>query len=84
LEQQSAGQPTPQLDLFAAPPPVYDDEPDFDLPEAREPAAPAAPHPALVRLREIDPDNLKPREALDLLYELQTLAARQADDDLAH
>ncbi|WP_414451477.1 DNA mismatch repair protein MutS [Burkholderia sp. 22PA0099] len=83
LEQQSAGQPTPQLDLFAAPAPLYDDESDYDTPAVHE-APPAAPHPALTRLREIEPDNLKPREALDLLYELQTLAARQADDDLAH
>lgn len=30
--------------------------------------------PALERLLELDPDDLKPRDALDLLYELHTLA----------
>lgn len=39
----------------------------------RAPAA-ATPHPALERLLELDPDDLKPRDALDLLYELHTLA----------
>lgn len=66
LEQQSAAQATPQLDLFAAPPVV-------DEPECNEPPA-ATPHPALERLLELDPDDLKPRDALDLLYELHTLA----------
>ncbi|ONC36320.1 DNA mismatch repair protein MutS [Burkholderia pseudomallei] len=67
LEQQSAAQATPQLDLFAAPPVV-------DEPECNEPPAAATPHPALERLLELDPDDLKPRDALDLLYELHTLA----------
>lgn len=66
LEQQSAAQATPQLDLFATPPVV-------DEPECNEPPA-ATPHPALERLLELDPDDLKPRDALDLLYELHTLA----------
>ncbi|MEX3592720.1 MAG: DNA mismatch repair protein MutS [Burkholderia sp.] len=80
LKRQSVGPPTPQLNLFATRPPIYADEPDFELPEARAPVL-TAPHPALVRLREIDPDNLKPREALDLLYELHTLSTRQVDDE---
>lgn len=67
LEQQSAAQATPQLDLFATPPVV-------DEPECNEPPAAATPHPALERLLELDPDDLKPRDALDLLYELHTLA----------
>ncbi len=48
-----------QADLFAPPP---------------EPAADAEPHPALAALREIDPDTLTPRQALDRLYELRRLA----------
>ena len=40
---------------------------------ADAPALPDTPHPALEKLRDIDPDDLKPREALDLLYELRTL-----------
>ena len=34
----------------------------------------AAPSPALDALREIDPDTLTPRQALDLLYRLKSLA----------
>ncbi len=46
-----------QPDLFAAAPPA-------------EPAE-APPHPALEALRDIDPDTLTPKAALDLLYELK-------------
>jgi DNA mismatch repair protein MutS len=67
LEQQSIGQPSPQFDLFA--PPVV------ELLEASEPE----PHPALDKLRSVDPNDLRPREALDLLYELHELASRAAD-----
>jgi len=35
---------------------------------------PRPPEPALVRLRELEPDDLAPREALALLYELKSLA----------
>ncbi|MFT3931405.1 MAG: DNA mismatch repair protein MutS [Spongiibacteraceae bacterium] len=35
--------------------------------------APSKPHPALERLREIDPDNLSARDALELLYDLKGL-----------
>ncbi|MDN7676080.1 DNA mismatch repair protein MutS [Burkholderia oklahomensis] len=73
LEQQSAAQATPQLDLFAAQPSV--DEPEYD----DEPPA-ATPHPALERLLGLDPDDLKPRDALDLLYELHALARSGATD----
>jgi DNA mismatch repair protein MutS len=48
-----------QGDLFAALPP---------------PAEPEPPSPALVRLADLDPDSLTPREALDQLYELKRLA----------
>ncbi|MNR19492.1 DNA mismatch repair protein MutS [compost metagenome] len=33
----------------------------------------AEPHPALERLRDIDSDSLTPRQALELLYELQKM-----------
>jgi DNA mismatch repair protein MutS len=64
LEQQSIGYATPQLDLFAAAPLVEDalDEPAHGHGEP--------PHPVIERLRGIDPNELKPREALDLVYEL--------------
>jgi DNA mismatch repair protein MutS len=68
LEQQSVTQGTPQLDLFAAPQLLEDVEDEPATPQA------AAPNPALERLRSIDVDNLRPRDALDLLYELQDLA----------
>jgi len=50
-------QPGPQGDLFTAPIPA--DEPP--------------PHPALEQLRELDPDTLTPKAALDMLYALKTL-----------
>jgi DNA mismatch repair protein MutS len=72
LEQQSVAQATPQLDLFAAPLYAEDapDESDDHGNDARE----LAPHPALERLKGIDPNELRPRDALDLLYELHELA----------
>ncbi|QGZ61295.1 DNA mismatch repair protein MutS [Paraburkholderia acidisoli] len=75
LEQQSAGRPAPQLDLFAAPAPDFSD--DFDeAPTQLEDRAEADPAASLVaeRLRALDPNELRPREALDLLYELHELA----------
>jgi DNA mismatch repair protein MutS len=71
LEQQSVAHATPQLDLFAAAPYV-EDAPD-DGPEDDD----ASPHPALERLRALDPNDLKPREALDLIYELHEMASAQ-------
>jgi DNA mismatch repair protein MutS len=50
-------QPGPQGDLFAA-----------HLPNDKPPA-----HPALDQLREIDPDALTPKAALDMLYALKAL-----------
>ena len=48
----------PQRDMFSG--------------SAREaPAAPPAEHAVFKRLREIDPDSLTPREALELLYQLR-------------
>jgi DNA mismatch repair protein MutS len=49
----------PQPDLFAALPPAE---------------AEAPPHPAVDALRDLDPDALSPREALERLYELKQLA----------
>lgn len=72
LEQQSIGQPSPQFDLFAAAPYVEDAaEP--------EPVETAAEHPVLDKLRALDPNDLRPREALDLLYELHELATLAPD-----
>jgi DNA mismatch repair protein MutS len=50
-------QPGPQGDLFAA-----------HLPNDEPP-----PHPALNQLRELDPDTLTPKAALDMLYALKSL-----------
>jgi len=74
LEQQSVGYATPQLDLFAAAP-FVEDAPDES---AHEHDAP--PHPVICRLRGIDPDELNPRAALDLLYELHEQANAAQDD----
>ncbi|HKA40759.1 MAG TPA: DNA mismatch repair protein MutS, partial [Burkholderiales bacterium] len=52
----------PQRDLFTEP--------------REQPAPQADAHPQLARLREIDPDTLTPKEALELLYQLR----RQLDN----
>nr|WP_238482495.1 DNA mismatch repair protein MutS [Noviherbaspirillum aridicola] len=57
-------QPTPQFDLFAAPPPDCDEEAP----------APAAAAPVLDLLAATDPDSLTPRQALEVLYRLKSLA----------
>jgi DNA mismatch repair protein MutS len=76
LEQQSAAQPTPQLDLFATPLPMLVQDADDERDARPETAAASPATQALVeRLRAIDPNDLRPREALDLLYELHELAA---------
>ncbi len=41
---------------------------------ASAPALPEAPHPALDALRDLNPDELSPREALEKLYQLARLA----------
>jgi len=58
LEQQSVAS-GPQGDLFAAVP----------IPEPEPP-----PHPALEKLRAIEPDELSPKAALELLYSLRKMA----------
>ena len=77
LEQQSVTQATPQLDLFAAP--VYAEDADDEPGDPRGDIRAHAPHPALERLKGIDPNELRPRDALELLYELHDLAS--ADDE---
>jgi DNA mismatch repair protein MutS len=57
LEQQAA-QNHPQADLFQ-----QEGRPDEAPPISED-------HPVVVELRNIDPDQLTPREALDLLYRL--------------
>jgi len=75
LEQQSAGQPAPQLDLFSAPLMLQDADDDHEDAAPPAPALSAAEQALLTRLRAIDPNELRPRDALDLLYELHGLAA---------
>jgi DNA mismatch repair protein MutS len=58
LEQQSAAQ-NPQGDLFAAPPPCEAPEPED--------------HPLVAALRELQPDDLSPRDALERIYQLKRL-----------
>ena len=57
-------------EALPAPPP-----PRFQLPLFE---TPASPHPVVERLREIDPDGLRPLDALVLLAELAD-AARDSD-----
>ncbi|WP_083492527.1 DNA mismatch repair protein MutS [Cupriavidus sp. HPC(L)] len=74
LEQQSTdATPTPQLDLFAAPAvPTADDD------DVRDDGAAASVAPANDALneamRDLDPDSMTPRQALDALYRLKALA----------
>jgi DNA mismatch repair protein MutS len=76
LEQQSVSQPAAQFDLFASQPyaPNEDDPPHED-----QETADAPEHPVMDKLRALDPNDLRPREALDLLYELHELANRPPD-----
>jgi len=72
LERQSAQQSAAaaQPDLFAAP---HDDNDDGDRKDD------AAPHASIIaqRLRELKPDDLRARDALDLVYELHALASTE-------
>ena len=62
LEARTAPADPAQPDLFAEPAP----------PSAPEPAPiPEPPHPAVKALRDVDPDDLTPRAALDLVYRLR-------------
>ncbi|ATX64709.1 DNA mismatch repair protein MutS [Roseinatronobacter bogoriensis] len=66
LEQGEAG---------TKPKALIDDLPLFSAARAPAPATPQTP-PALEKLAQINPDELSPREALDLIYELRALAKR--------
>ncbi|CAH2790649.1 MAG: DNA mismatch repair protein MutS [uncultured Caballeronia sp.] len=76
LEQQSVSQPAAQFDLFASQPyaPYADEEEAEEAEEEEEEKLEAPEHPVLNRLRALDPNDLRPRDALDLLYELHELA----------
>ncbi|SAK80690.1 DNA mismatch repair protein MutS [Caballeronia fortuita] len=74
LEQQSINQPAAQFDLFASQPYApYEDEAKPDE------KAQAPEHPVMEKLRALDPNDLRPRDALDLLYELHELANSPPD-----
>ncbi|MCO4890360.1 DNA mismatch repair protein MutS [Cupriavidus sp. WGtm5] len=85
LEQQSAdATPTPQLDLFAAPPTPDEDEAWHDGDAGTAAAtlrAALAPEQAAVidALADLDPDTLTPRAALEALYRLKALAGEAVD-----
>lgn len=82
LEQQSAdATPTPQLDLFAAPPTPESDEDEDTFVASAAPAARLAPEQAAVidALTDLDPDSLTPRAALEALYRLKALAGEAVD-----
>ncbi len=53
---------------------LVDDLPLFAAAPAPAPVATAGPSPVTERLSEIHPDELTPREALDLLYELKSIS----------
>ena len=59
--EAAAAAHAPQGDLFAAS-------------SAKADAPPTEPHPVIDALRDVDPDALTPRDALDLLYRLQAMA----------
>ncbi|HHW33253.1 MAG TPA: DNA mismatch repair protein MutS [Paracoccus solventivorans] len=60
-------------DGAARPAALIDDLPLFRAAPPPSPAAPARESVVEARLRDIDPDRLTPREALDLVYELAAL-----------
>ena len=67
LEAQAAAH-RPQMDMFSLP---EDAAPEHNPAEAAPPAA----HPLLQELAALHPDELTPRQALELLYQLQKQAA---------
>ncbi len=58
---------------------LADDLPLFAAAPRRS-AAPAGPSPLVAALAEVNPDDLSPREALDLLYRLKRIAAEDDGD----
>jgi DNA mismatch repair protein MutS len=69
LEALEAG----ERESGARPKALIDDLPLFAAAPAPAPAAPTGPSPLEARIAELHPDELTPREALDLLYELKTM-----------
>ena len=61
-------------DKGSGPKALIDDLPLFSTVPAAPPPAPARPNPALDLLEDIQPDDLSPRDALDLLYKLKDAA----------
>lgn len=68
LESQAAAN-QPQMDIFNMMP----SEEEENAAEEKAAAANTAPNPALAALAEIHPDELSPREALEVLYRLKGL-----------
>ncbi|MGG1943216.1 DNA mismatch repair protein MutS [Trinickia sp. NRRL B-1857] len=81
LEQQSVTQATPQLDLFAAP--AYAEDAPDEIGDTHTGTHLFGEHPALERLKGLDPNELRAREALDLIYELHELAIAANESDSA-
>ncbi|MGI4812471.1 MAG: DNA mismatch repair protein MutS [Janthinobacterium lividum] len=78
LERQSTGH-TPQFDLFDSALTEPEPAPLTRQTDTDAAAQPVDAHRRLAeRLAEIDPDDLKPREALDALYELRALLDDQS------
>jgi DNA mismatch repair protein MutS len=69
LEALEAG----ERESGARPKALIDDLPLFAAAPAPAPPAPTGPSPVEARIAELHPDELTPREALDLLYELKTM-----------
>ncbi|HVL59232.1 MAG TPA: DNA mismatch repair protein MutS [Burkholderiaceae bacterium] len=67
--ESRAAQADDQLDLFAAPEGAAATAPEQEPTDASAALAPV--QPLLQRLRELDPDALTPRAALELIYELR-------------
>ncbi len=70
LESRTAETPEPQLSLFG---------PEPTSPPAEPTPPEPAPSPVETELRQLDPDELTPRAALDLLYQLREEALRRDD-----
>lgn len=68
LEAQSL-QATPQFDLFSSAPAIPHPEPEPEITTAINPVL-------MEKLMALDPDKLSPRDALDMLYDLKTLASQ--------
>lgn len=68
LEKSSKGKKVSEniMPLFQAP--------AANITEQNEPTPPSQPHPAIEKLQSIDVDDLSPRQALDILFDLKKLS----------